>query len=957
MNENDFINMTENIDFVEERNNLDVNLKKIDEIIDKHQSDMDKNDKELNSIPSNDHEYGGYKRDLLRENGELRYKIIESKEAKKNPYFGRMNLTSNKEKIDMYIGEKGITDLQSKQIVYDWRAPVAGLFYQNQEAYKYNGYNYQLNLKRRMFIEDSKLLNCYNVYSKSNKDSKIVDEFLQTVLANKKDNANFVDIIKTIQSKQNDIIREDIKDNVIVQGVAGSGKTVIILHRLSYILYNNPNINPRSFMFIAPTNIFKDKLNELNKKLQIDEIPINTIYDYYNGKLRALFCDKVIIQNEKDEKVAKIVPYTKEVINDNYANFEYFVNKYNEEHYQTLKSKIMNKIEESIKPIYKIIGERKINYKEETILDHIKGLKVESDSMLQKLLSFKDTIPEQLEITTKELYDYLIKEFGYDKQGSMYNFIRFGDSESLPQMSETILKELNELYYEREKEIGDLEQQFLELKEYEKQITILTDKYNVYEKQIKELFQKTFSINKRINVDTIPSESYNIKYYNDLRTSLVKKMSSSLKQLERQIIEIENSINKKQKSIFKNFYRNKIQELLHNKENLSKQLTLEKETIAEFDNNSNEYYINELFEDFNSNYKSLNDYRTKADTIRKQIDSKNDNRIGQINILKRKLDIVDDIYNDTRKYEGIFDLSKINDTLCSCYRLIFNSYNKTAADNEFVNRNKLKEFLSSEDTEKEIEEVRLSVLDKIQDIMKPKFLWNLYLEYLKEEDSIAFENYYDSSHKKITRSDAYLLLRLSAELGYSVKKEYSYMYIDEAQDYNDSEIKTIYLLEGKPVLNIYGDINQRIFENVHERKNWHSLMKLISIKFNQHELNENYRNTIQIVDYCNKKLNLNMNPIGISLTNVTEIDFRTISDVILEAQRLNAVVITNNMEYIKKLEERDVKCYTVFQAKGLEFPDVIVIDENFSNNQKYVAYTRSLKSLLIFKTVDSKNSY
>lgn len=948
MNENDFINVTENSDFVEEKKNLDVNLKKIDGIINKYQSDMDKNDKELDSIPSNDYEYGGYKRDLLRENDELRYKIIESKETKKNPYFGRMNLTSNKEKIDMYIGEKGITDLESKQIVYDWRAPVAGLFYQNQETYKYNSYSYQLNLKRRMFIENSKLLNYYNVYSKTSEDSKIVDEFLQTVLANKKDNANFVDIIKTIQSKQNDIIRGDIKDNVIVQGVAGSGKTVIILHRLSYILYNNPNINPKSFMFVAPTNIFKDKLNELNKKLQIDEIPINTIYDYYNGKLRALFYDKIIFQNEKGEKVAKIVPYIKEVINDNYANSEYFISKYSEHYYQTLKSKITNKIEDLLKLIYKTIGDRKINYKEETILEHIKELKNESESMRQKLLASKDIILEQLEATVEELYDYLIKELGYDKQGAMYNFIKLGNSESLSQMFETISKELNELYYKRQKEIGNLEQQVLELKEYDKQITILKDKNDTYEEEIKELFLKTFSTSKKINAAAISTENYNIKYYNDLRTSVIKTMSNVSKQLEKQIAETENLISKRQKSIFKNFYRNKIQELLLNKENLLEQLKSENEAIVKFEGCSNEGYLNELFKNFNLNCKSLNEYNEKAAIIRKQIDSKKDNKIDQINILKRKLDIVNDIYNDTKKYEESLDLSKINNKLCDCYRLIFNSYNKVVSDNEFIYRDKLKEIPSIDDIEKEIENISLNILDKIQDIINPKFLWNLYFECLKEYDSYAFENYYDSVHKKIARSDAYLLLRLSAEIGYSTKKEYSYIYIDEAQDYNDSEIKTIYLIEGKPTLNIYGDINQRIFENVHERTNWKSLIESISINFNQYELNENYRNTIEIVNFCNKKLNLNMNAVGVSLLNVSEYKFESINNVISKAEEMNAVVITNNLDFIKKLEEKKIKCCTVFQSKGLEFTDVIVIDEKFNKNQKYVAYTRSLKNLTIF---------
>ena len=105
------------------------------------------------------------------------------------------------------------------------------------------------------------------------------------ILREKKNVSGFTDIVKTIQKKQNDIIRADINKNIICQGVAGSGKTAIIVHRLSNLLYNNPNIPAERYLFIAPNSNFKSELSNLNKKLKIDKIKLSTLYEYYIEKI------------------------------------------------------------------------------------------------------------------------------------------------------------------------------------------------------------------------------------------------------------------------------------------------------------------------------------------------------------------------------------------------------------------------------------------------------------------------------------------------------------------------------------------------------------------------------------------------------------------------------------------------------------------------------------------------
>ena len=153
-------------------------------------------------------------------------------------HFGRMDFTleeeQKRENLIMYLGEKGIANKEGRIIVYDWRSPVGNLYYMNnQDEFRYNDITYELLLKRQIDIDKAKLQGVYETFRKGN-DLNVTDNFLLKVLESKKNRNEFTDIIKTIQGNQNGIIRDDINTNTIVQGVAGSGKTVVLLHRLSY---------------------------------------------------------------------------------------------------------------------------------------------------------------------------------------------------------------------------------------------------------------------------------------------------------------------------------------------------------------------------------------------------------------------------------------------------------------------------------------------------------------------------------------------------------------------------------------------------------------------------------------------------------------------------------------------------------------------------------------------------
>ncbi len=274
----------------EEQLFLDNVLHNIDLKIEKVKNDKENFRQEIEDIGIADLEDRGtlrkYKESYYKTNG-LIYNLEQSK---KNTHFGRMDLKvkedEKRESLIMYIGEKSITDSNHRIIVYDWRSPVANLFYMaNQTDFQYNNTYYDLLLKRQIEIDNAKLIDCYDIY-KEGESVNVTDTFLLKVLEQKKNRNEFSDIIRTIQSNQNLIIRNDIIKNMIVQGVAGSGKTVVLLHRISYLLYNYSNIEKDKIIFITPSKIFATKLININRSLSLNNITMITMEEYYLNKIK-----------------------------------------------------------------------------------------------------------------------------------------------------------------------------------------------------------------------------------------------------------------------------------------------------------------------------------------------------------------------------------------------------------------------------------------------------------------------------------------------------------------------------------------------------------------------------------------------------------------------------------------------------------------------------------------------
>lgn len=209
---------------------------------------------------------------LENEQQESINQLISLRASLKSPYFGGIEFDKKDEILSYRIGLKGIRE-DEKIYVVDWRAPFSELYYNFDvgPGYYFVGegndrVDGNILRKRQYKIEDGKLLFCLD------NNIKIDDQVLQEVLA-KTSSDKMKNIVSTIQREQNAIIRNDNPINLIVQGVAGSGKTSIALHRIAYLLYKHrKTLNSSSILIISPNKFFSDYISNVLPELGEENI-------------------------------------------------------------------------------------------------------------------------------------------------------------------------------------------------------------------------------------------------------------------------------------------------------------------------------------------------------------------------------------------------------------------------------------------------------------------------------------------------------------------------------------------------------------------------------------------------------------------------------------------------------------------------------------------------------------
>ena len=439
---------------------------------------------------------------------------------------------------------------------------------------------------------------------------------------------------------------------------------------------------------------------------------------------------------------------------------------------------------------------------------------------------------------------------------------------------------------------------------------------------------------------------------------------------------------------------------------------------AEYNRNdiSNNRYIDKIY-DYLLNVKE----HSKGDSIKKMVNTADETSIKD-SIIKIN-DFEKEILNDYAKKElknryelkiefsvNTEEYSNVQNEKTIRINSIINSFNvenlmvnKDFLINDVIKNKDIIEVLNKIELHKEFNDS--SIIAIMDDLLKENINYNsskkeyfrtllmiyiktdfLYLiEYVVEKFLKNIYEYFDSQYENhIYRYKLFLYLNLAYEY-YGTKNFDKYISIDEAQDYSPNEINLLKLVLGNNCnIDVFGDLNQ-VIQNYRYIKNW-NLLKFVN-KDDIYSLNYSYRNTEEIIDFTNNKVQMNIKSLPIHDEKVRTFDIfvkaidefydyvvnnnnpddkskQTYAIIVSKEtdmdefkEKIKSILLIDSLDEFsfESVDFEKISVIDVFTAKGLEFSSVLVIDDGLSKNQLYVALTRAEKSLFYCNTIMEKN--
>ena len=800
----------------------------------------------------------------------------------------------------------------------NWRAPIAAMYYDNNMTYlkrrhyvdvinetknfggqnittghPNNVYEHELLLKRQYSEQNNTFKNLFLPSDGFFVDGS-VDPFLLDVMRENRERHQIVDIIRTIQSNQNKIIRSNIKDNIVVQGCAGSGKTMILLHRLSYLLYNKMIINENKVKIITPNDNFSVFIGELAEVLELDKIPRITITDYYLSKL-----------NEYGElagayKITLVLDISKARKQNGYDEILCTTISMNELQY-TFQKKMSEILDDrDLKAVESVMGRLSIYYSFNSNFERLRILylacSAEINSRNERLLEKIKENKKKLTVNQRFIKALETKK---TKLAQLANEIssKAADVENI-MASNSKLNEISQL-------IGNLNEIRSEILNQNKIINTLESEK---ESLVAELLQTSF-----INIRKKGKIRNRINSINDEKKKILEKLNFKLSK----IIDLDNSISN-DLITFDALIDKKLKELI------------EERTLHENDDASNESLEDIL-------HLSCKEIENQLSHIDQSLWNKVKDMLYQWDLTGNPGGIQVKTTNFLLSIKSVLN--------------IINSEGHKISEQSQVYREKEKEIL---DTIERINKQTVSKGDKesIDRFLKKLDNWNLLVQNIFYE---FIQKKRTESNLKLaegfTEKEVMLLLYLCFLYYGPIKSNDDFLFIDEGQDYSMDEYKLIHDVNGnKCVFNIFGDTNQLI--NSVGLKTWEQIDFLNATEY---VLNENYRNTVEITEFVNHEFNYKLTAIGLNGERVASIDQKDIPEAVdRELSNNNRIAFIckdekNMVPFFAKYRMNDkVSVFSdIKDVKGLEYDVVFVLPTGMTLNEKYIAYTRPLIKLYV----------
>jgi len=310
---------------------------------------------------------------------------------KESPYFGRFDFLENGEDKEekIYIGIASLLDSDEENfLIFDWRAPISSMYYDYYPGpakydTHYEEIKGEMKLKRQFIIKNGKMRSMFDT------GVTIGDEMLREVLGNNA-NTQMKSIVATIQREQNKIIRNEKSRYLIVQGVAGSGKTSAALQRVAYLLYRyRDQLSSTNIMLFSPNPLFNSYVGTVLPELGEDNMQQSTYQEYVEHRLGNIFD-----------------------LEDPFSQMEYLLTAMNQPDYDirlhAITFKASLKFKELIDSYVKDLGEAKLLFKD---IQFKRKTIVSKDEIQNYFYSLDPTIsiPNRLTKVTEWLMKEVIK--------------------------------------------------------------------------------------------------------------------------------------------------------------------------------------------------------------------------------------------------------------------------------------------------------------------------------------------------------------------------------------------------------------------------------------------------------------------------------------------------------------------------------------------------------------------
>lgn len=841
------------------------------------------------------------------------------REQYKNPYYGRLDLINSDtgELEQYYIGNSTLILNDTDQRVINWQSDFGDFYTDEKTEGMIAKTRYQLDLRRGIHIDEGKLKKVETTFQSGSSilGQDIVDPFLLAILKDKRRKSQPTEIIATINRKQNKIMRLPAEQDFVIQGCAGSGKTTVLFHRLSVLLYRQENTGMKRFCIVTPNDNFNTFIASLSKSLNLRGLRIRSAASYYMD----LISSYGVPVNRKADLLCESV-LNHEVLSRIYSR------NYQKEIQQAFQGAWSKGLEELTRlGFFDILAERGIN----------PGSVGEPSSIAHRYL-------DHARLELKKLFDEILGREG-----------------NASRLLEAALNNQRSLSKSRE----------------EKKLQNAAVKIHIYiQKEELELENQREALHRKLDISKRNMRPVTLEY-----ADTTNRLTEKKKELE------------------------ELQELLHEKD---------MKKIREYKKYSHLYAdIEEL--ELELSQLGVQNY-VKARSLEKSIHS------GQMDFMKTVLLLIrKDIAQDEQYLEELSvqeeKTGKILNRMSKEVEQIQLQYDRiTESKSRLL---KLKEvFKAQEDSAfpgglkayEDIPAVReyntkkenlLWIWDKLKSLPQEIAVLQKELNRIRNEKNqlgfdaefldgasstielMSFQKLFDLFVRKPVYDELQLSEKVSGQYQFElylmlfcctlyfplVRQEENLVCIDEAQDLSECELLTLKRVLGHRChFNLYGDTNQLVYPYKGIR-DWKQCRLTASMSV--YELNQNYRNTRQITEFCNEEIDMKVQSIGIEgkvVKVIPESQLRlALMDCMPSENRSTAVIYSGtNSEVpawlnrvlghkhvaVGELHPKKVSVMTVEEAKGLEFYSVLVLPQGMSDNEQYVAFTRALHELTVIES-------